>query len=112
MAEKQQITPENMEGILNRATDLTDNRSTYVTNIRFRVSNNEVTLDLFYVGPDPRNPSGDPEAYRTHRITIPPSLAKNIGQLLANAMEEWEDAFGITLPLSPNENTVEITTDE
>lgn len=112
MAEKHEITPEKLEEILNRAVDLTENHSTYTTNIRFRVSNNEVTLDLFYMGPNPRNPPGDPEAYRTHRIVLSPSLAKNIGQLLLKAMTEWEESFGVTLPLSLDEDTAEVIQDE
>jgi hypothetical protein len=112
MAEKQQIDSEKLEEILNAAIDLTENRSTYITNVRLRLSNSEVTLDLFYVSPDPRNPSGLPIAQRTHRLILPLSLAKNVGELLVSMANQWEEIFGITLPIMPAENTLEVDEDK
>ncbi|MDQ7027892.1 MAG: DUF3467 domain-containing protein [Anaerolineae bacterium] len=92
------------EEVLNEAIDLTQNQISYATNIRFTVSNNDVTLDFYRSGSNPKNPNGDPIAYRIHRIIIPPSLAKDISGLLANAMSNWEETFGVSLPIAPDEN--------
>ena len=91
----------NTDTLLNNAIDLTDNKVSYITNIRFSITNNDVTLDLFYTSPNPKNPNGVPIAQRLHRIILPPGLAKNIGQLLADSMAGWEEAFGIELPITP-----------
>jgi hypothetical protein len=103
MSDYQMSENKSLDDLLNEAVDLTDNRVSYSTNIRFRVSNNDVTLDFYYLAPDPKNPTGLPTAQRLHRIILPVGLAKNIGQLLANAMDEWESTFGVTLPLLPEQ---------
>lgn len=99
MGTQQRIEQQDLDSILNSADDLTENKVTYVTNIRLNISNNEATLDLYYLSPDPQNPGGNPKAQRVQRLVMPLGLAKNIGQILVNAMTEWEDAFGITLPI-------------
>lgn len=107
MGQRQQIEQQELEKILNKAVDLTDNKITYVTNIRFSISNNEATLDLFYVAKNPKNPDDELVAQRLHRVVMPLGLAKNIGQLLVNAMIGWEETFGISLPIFPDEGVVE-----
>ncbi|MBN8620654.1 MAG: DUF3467 domain-containing protein [Anaerolineae bacterium] len=87
-----------IEEILNAAIDATDNKFSYATNIRLNITNNEVTLDFYFVGVDPRNPNADPIAQRLNRIVIPVALAKNIGELLIDNTSRWEETFGVELP--------------
>lgn len=100
---EEKIIQVSLDDILNEAIDTTNGDATYITNIRFRVTNNDVTLDMYYIGPNPKDPTVHPQAYLRNRIVIPVGLAKNIGSLLVNAMSDWEDTFGVTLPISPNE---------
>lgn len=102
MSQAHEVEQRHLDKLLNQAIDLTDNRVSYITNIRFNISNNEVTLDMYYVSPNPGDPGENPIVQRLHRIVIPLGLAKNIGELLVNAMSDWEENFGITLPIVPN----------
>lgn len=108
MTQRSEVEQQNLEDILNQAVDLTDNKVNYATNIRFYVTNNEVTLDFYYVSSDPNNPS-QPMGQRLNRIVIPLGLAKNIGQLLVNGMNEWEANFGVNLPFSIDEVSSDMT---
>jgi hypothetical protein len=64
---------------------------------------------LFRVSPDPKNPNSQLVAHRLHRLILPLSLAKDIGQLLVKNLSNWEDTFGVTLPLTPRDIEVELT---
>jgi hypothetical protein len=107
----QQVAPKQLEDILNEAIDLTNNQHSYVNNIRMRVTNNEVTIDCYFLAGDPKNPPGKPIAYRSHRLVLPLSLAKDIGQLLVNSLASWEEVTGVTLPIVPK-NTEENNHDD
>lgn len=85
MAEKRQI-------------HLTNNHPAHMPSIRFNASNNEVTLEFFYLEPDSENLSSQPENQNTYQIVMSPGLAKNIGELLVNTMAEWEETFDTALP--------------
>jgi hypothetical protein len=111
MTQHQTLKQEELEEILNSAIDLTENRVSYITHVRFRVSNVDITVDFFYVAPDFRDINGKPVAQRTHRIIMPLSLAKNIGELLVQATSDWEATMGVSLPLLPQGFDIE-TDDE
>lgn len=100
MTDQMQDNVSELDDLLNHATDLTENKVAYISNIRFTVSATEVTMDLYAVG---RNPTDIrlAQASRIHRIIIPLSLAKDIASLLTAAVANWETTFGITLPLMP-----------
>ena len=103
MAKTKKVEDKTLDELLDESVDLTDNQNTYINNIRFRVTNNEVVLDLYFLAPDAKNHAGLPIAYRSHRIVMPIALAKNIGELLVNGVASWEDMTGITLPISPKD---------
>lgn len=107
--ETHSIENQSLENLLNNAIDLTDGNATYVTNVRFRMSNNDLTLDLYRVSPNPKKPQEN-VAYLLHRVIIPPGLAKNTGNILVNMAVQWEDTFGISLPIVPAD--IEVDEDE
>lgn len=98
MNERIENPPLSIDDILNRAVDLTDSRTTYVNHIRFSIGVNEVTVDLYTVGPNPQDPSQLPLAQRVYRFAMPISAAKEMADLLLQGVARWEGTFGITLP--------------
>lgn len=107
MARKTGNATTGIEDVLNQASDLTNNQASYVTHIRTIVNNNEVTLDFFYAAPDPTSSTIKLIAKRLHRIILPLGLAKEFSKILTNSMNNWEETFGIELPIVPiaNEDT-------
>ena len=88
-----------LEKVLSQAADKTEGRVTYVNNVRFNLTVNEVILDMYVTI---NSPSGDgPVAQLVERIVLPISVAKDLSQIIMNSISEWEDTFGINLPLVP-----------
>jgi len=94
-------SPEELERILNEATDLTDGGELpYITTMRFVFASNEVFVDLYTLAPDPSDISKQ-QAQRVYRFVIPPSVAKDFAAKLSQGVNQWEDIHGINLPLKP-----------
>jgi Protein of unknown function (DUF3467) len=88
-----------IDDLLATASDLPDDRVAYANNVRVNVTLNEVTLDFYYVSPDPQNTQGKPKAKYVSRIVLPISVAKETGDLINNSMTTWEKMSGVSLPL-------------
>lgn len=86
-----------IDDILNAARDLTENRTSYINHARFTLATNEIMVDLYVIGTDPTAPDKI-QAQRVHRIAIPISTAKDLGTLLLEAVERWENTMGVDLP--------------
>jgi len=95
-----EINATSIEELIANATDLPLDRVDYVNNVRINVGLNEVTLDFFYVSPNPKNPQGEPQVKHSQRIILPVSVAKETGELLMSSMLRWEETFGVALPFS------------
>ncbi len=87
--------------MLSQATDLTDNKLSYISNVQLYFSAHEVTLDLYYMGPNKSPNVAEPEVFRLHRIVLPLGVAKEMGELLQNGIARWENEFGVELPIQP-----------
>jgi len=89
-----------IEEILNSATDLTENRVTYANVVRVNVAGNEVLLDFYFMGTDPTG-SEEAVATRLHRFAVPLGTAKEMSNIMLNHITNWENTFGVNLPLQP-----------
>ncbi len=95
--------------VLSEATNIAGSEVTYVTNVQLYFGVHEVTLDLFYLGPNAKPNVPNAQAQRLARIVLPVSVAKEVGELLLNGTSKWEDEFGITLPIQPRNTSGEPT---
>lgn len=101
MDEKSEILT--LDDLLDSAEDLTGDKVSYATNVRIHVSNNEVTIDLFYAAPHMSRKSETPIVQRIHRIVMPLAVAKSTGKILLQGINAWEERTGITLPFDPQD---------
>ncbi|RMF82889.1 MAG: DUF3467 domain-containing protein [Chloroflexi bacterium] len=106
MSEQNQAQPKTIDEILNNAEDLTNGQLIYSNAVRVHASSNDVTLDLYILGTDPRDPVNNPvQAKHLHRIVLPLGTAKEMAQIVLNVTSQWEEAFGISLPFALNNKT-------
>ncbi|MBC6935361.1 MAG: DUF3467 domain-containing protein [Chloroflexi bacterium] len=101
MSEQRNTTKDRLNKLLAEAADLTNNETTYINNVTFHIGVNEVTFDMYLVTADPRTLGKNTQAERLQRIVMPVGVAKELALLLINGISQWEDTFGITLPISP-----------
>jgi len=92
---------EMLRDILSEAIDTTENKFAYANNVQLYFGANEVTLDLYYLGPNNKPNAPTLQAQRLHRAVLPVAVAKEMAELLLNGIAKWEADFGITLPLEP-----------
>lgn len=104
MSEANKIEQSHLNELLANAIDQTDNKLTYVNVVRFHLGINEVTLDLYFLGANPTTPNESSQAQRMARVIMPLGTAKELSQLLLNGISQWEDTFGIALPLVKDDN--------
>jgi hypothetical protein len=101
MPEHVHVTSDDLNNLLNQAIDRTEQDIIYANNIRFQVSNNDVTLDLYHIAPDPGRMPDGVQVTRVSRVVIPVSAAKTFAGSLQAAMVDWEATFGVALPIAP-----------
>jgi hypothetical protein len=100
MSEESPFKTISVEEILNSASDLTQNQVTYANVVRVNVSGNEVILDFYFMGSDPTS-NQEVIATRLHRFAIPLGTAKEMSSIMLNHIANWENTFGVNLPLQP-----------
>lgn len=88
-----------VQKLLQDAVDLTENKWTYTNQVQLSVSANEIVLDYYFLAPNTLTPGKPPTAYKVQRLVLPISIAKEASQLILQAIERWENVFGISLPL-------------
>jgi len=101
MSEVQEDKRKDIDSILDNAESIAGDNVTYVTQTRFHVGVNEVTLDLYHTSPSLDRSSGKVVSKHTHRLVLPLSLAKELAMSLAQGIKAWEDMMGISLPFEP-----------
>lgn len=106
MSDTQETNQMSIDDLLNMATDLTENRMSYVNHARFSVGPNEVILDLYVVVPNPVR-SEPPQAHRLQRVIMPIALAKDLATRLIEGTSRWEELAGINLPIIFDESGLE-----
>ena|SRR5579859_5609533 len=107
MSEQNEVQPPPLDELLANALDLTDNRQSYVNFVISSFGINEVILDMYFLGVDPRVLGPSTQAQRMVRVVMPPGYAKEMSQLLLQGISNWEATFGITLPLLAERSNAE-----
>lgn len=102
MSEDTSDTKVELRDVLGEALDLTDSKFTYSNSVQLYFGANEVTLDMYYLGPNTTPNNTHVTAQRLARVVLPLSVAKEMAELVLANIAKWEAAFGITLPLEPD----------
>ncbi len=88
---------ENQFNNLNQIIDMTQGQTSYINLVRVTTTPNEVILDLQFIAPDTNFPQ-NPTIRHLHRVAMPLAVAKELGNLLENSINKWEEASGVNLP--------------
>lgn len=91
MSDEIQDAKEALRNILSEAIDLTENKYSYANNVQLYFAPSEVTLDIYFVGPNNKPNQPAPQAQRLHRIVLPIGVAQEVAELLLDNIAKVQE---------------------
>jgi hypothetical protein len=98
MANKTKPAGVTIEDLLSK-TKSSENPVIYSNHVQIALSNVELFLDFFSMGPSLTDPT-KPMITHMQRVILPVQLGKGLATIIANAVAAFEEANNITLPTS------------
>jgi hypothetical protein len=97
MSEEPGVVKFVIRDLLDSAQSLVTGPGLYANEARFSVSQNEIIIDFYAIGPSARAIK-EPEPIHIQRILLPIGIGKGFVTGLANSIARFEKALNVTLP--------------